>query len=76
MKTFKDFYKDYDISTDELFTFVEVLADKAKLFNKSSIHALRNYAFWGKKIDFSIKLEDKISSAYVNKVINIFKKYN
>ena len=62
MKTFKDFYKTevlneslkYDISTDELFTFVEVLADKAKLFNKSSIHALRNYAFWGKKIEFAI----------------------
>lgn len=62
MKTFKDFYKKevlneslkYDISTDELFTFVEVLADKAKLFNKSSIHALRNYAFWGKKIEFAI----------------------
>ena len=32
--------------------------------------------FGKKSIDFSIKLEDKISSAYVNKVINIFKKYN
>lgn len=32
--------------------------------------------FGKKSIDFSIKLEDKVSSAYVNKVINIFKKYN
>lgn len=62
MKTFKDFYKTevlneslkYDVSTDELFTFVEVLADKVKVFSKGSINALRNYAFWGKKVEFAI----------------------